>query len=45
MKNKIKIACIILLTTSLSACGIFKPGCGCPKVSTTVNHPQIHRNS
>ena len=31
MKNVIKIGFLLGLVFSISACGIFKPGCQCPK--------------
>lgn len=33
MKKNIKLYFFLLLLTALSSCGVFKPGCHCPKVS------------
>ncbi len=39
MKTKVKLILITFLVMSLSACRVFKPGCGCPKVSALKSPP------
>ncbi|HWW39548.1 hypothetical protein [Pedobacter sp.] len=44
MKRKLSIA-VLLCMVLLSSCSVFKPGCGCPKVSTLNSRQKAMRNS